>query len=72
MPEGYVSAREAATALGLSMDTLRRMARDGRIATIRDIRGWRQVPVSEIERLSGRPVRKRKQARTSARTGLGA
>lgn len=65
-----MSSREAALALGVSVDTVRRMGRDGRIVTVRDARNWRLVPVSEIERLSGRPVRKRQQTRTSARNHL--
>jgi excisionase family DNA binding protein len=58
LPEGFVSSREAALALGVSVDTVRRMKRDGRIVAVRDARNWRLVPVSEIEPLSGRPVRK--------------
>lgn len=53
-----MSSREAALALGVSVDTVRRMKRDGRIVAVRDARNWRLVPVSEIEPLSGRPVRK--------------
>lgn len=48
---------EAAKALGVSADTLRRWDRDGRLRTVRDGRNRRLVPVEEVERLSGRPHR---------------
>ena len=44
-------AREAAQLLGVSLDTLRRWDRDGRIRTERDDRNRRVVPSAEIERL---------------------
>jgi molybdopterin-binding protein len=50
---------EAATALGVSVDTLRRWDRAGRMTTTRDARNRRLVPASEVERLSGRPPRHR-------------
>jgi molybdopterin-binding protein len=46
-----ISAREAAQRLGISLDTLRRWDRDGRIQTERDERNRRLVSASEIERL---------------------
>ena len=49
--EQHYSASEAARALGLSLDTLRRWDRDGRIRTERDAAIRRLVPRSEIERL---------------------
>lgn len=49
-PELY-SASEAARALGISLDTLRRWDRGGRIATERDAANRRMVPASEVERL---------------------
>jgi molybdopterin-binding protein len=49
------SASEAARALGISLDTLRRWDRDGRIRTERDSANRRLVPASEIERLRGKP-----------------
>lgn len=52
-----LSLGEAATALGVSMDTLRRWDRAGRLATTRDAANRRRVPVSEVERLSGQPKR---------------
>ena len=44
-------AGEAARRLGISLDTLRRWDRDGRIRTERDARNRRLVPAEEIERL---------------------
>lgn len=58
---------EAAKALGVSVDTLRRWDRTGRIRTKRDARNRRLVPASEVRRLSGRPERHRTGARGSAR-----
>jgi molybdopterin-binding protein len=49
---------EAAKALGVSVDTLRRWEREGRITTSRDHGNRRRVPMAEIRRLGGRePVR---------------
>jgi molybdopterin-binding protein len=50
MPRQY-TAREAAQRLGISLDTLRRWDRSGRIRTERDERNRRVVPASEVERL---------------------
>lgn len=47
------TAAEAARALGISLDTLRRWDRAGRIRTQRDASNRRIVPVAEIERLKG-------------------
>lgn len=47
------TAREAAQALGISLDTLRRWDRDGRIRTTRDQANRRVVSAKEIERLRG-------------------
>ena len=55
MPRKALSASEAARALGISLDTLRRWDRQGRIRTRRDDRNRRIVPASEVERLRGRP-----------------
>jgi molybdopterin-binding protein len=53
-----VPVGEAARALGISVDTLRRWEREGKITTLRDHGNRRIVPVSEIRRLGGRePVR---------------
>jgi molybdopterin-binding protein len=48
---------EAARALGVSADTLRRWDRDGKLRTVRDGRNRRLVPVSEVSRLSRHPRR---------------
>ena len=48
---------EAARALGVSPDTLRRWDRAGKLRTTRDARNRRLVPAAEIERLSAHPRR---------------
>ena len=48
---------EAARALGVSADTLRRWDRAGRLETVRDERNRRLVPRAEVERLRERPER---------------
>jgi molybdopterin-binding protein len=48
-----LTAAEAARALGISLDTLRRWDRTGRIRTRRDAANRRIVPASEVERLKG-------------------
>lgn len=55
MPKQVYSASEAARALGISLDTLRRWDKSGRIRTKRDKANKRVVPASEIERLQGGP-----------------
>lgn len=45
------SASEAASALGISLDTLRRWDKAGRIKVQRDAANRRVVPAAEIERL---------------------
>jgi molybdopterin-binding protein len=47
------TAREAADALGISLDTLRRWDRDGRIRTRRDKANRRVVTAREVTRLRG-------------------
>ncbi|HEX2503913.1 MAG TPA: TOBE domain-containing protein [Miltoncostaeaceae bacterium] len=49
-----VPAGEAAQVLGISLDTLRRWDRQGRIRVRRDHANRRLVPASEIDRLRGR------------------
>jgi molybdopterin-binding protein len=49
-----LTASEAARALGISLDTLRRWDRAGRIRTQRDKANRRLVPTSEVTRLRGR------------------
>jgi len=62
-----LSLGEAATALGVSVDTLRRWDRAGRIETIRDDRNRRRVPASEVARLERRPHRHQTGSSQSAR-----
>lgn len=57
--ESDLSLGEAARQLGVSVDTLRRWDRDGKLRTERDANGRRRVPVSEVERLRGSPERHR-------------
>ena len=47
------TAVEAARALGISVDTLRRWDRDGKIRVERDAANRRLVPGAEVERLRG-------------------
>jgi molybdopterin-binding protein len=54
VPESTYTASEAARALGISLDTLRRWDRQGRIRVRRDAANRRVVPAREIERLRGR------------------
>jgi molybdopterin-binding protein len=53
MPKQTYTATEAARELGISVDTLRRWDREGRIRTERDPSNRRRVPLEEIERLRG-------------------
>ena len=48
---------EAARAIGVSADTLRRWDRAGKLRTVRDERNRRLVPPAEVERLTQRPRR---------------
>ncbi len=51
MARDTYTASEAAQRLGISLDTLRRWDRDGRITVQRDARNRRVVPVGEVDRL---------------------
>jgi molybdopterin-binding protein len=62
-----VSLGEAAKALGVSVDTLRRWDRAGKLKTARDERNRRRVPAREIERLRESPERHRTGDQFSAR-----
>jgi molybdopterin-binding protein len=55
MPREFYSASEAAKTLGISVDTLRRWDRQGRILTHRDSGNRRVVAAAEIDRLRGDP-----------------
>src|ERR1700677_2453957 len=62
-----LSLGEAAAAIGVSVDTLRRWDRSGKLRTHRDDRNRRRVPASEVQRLASRPQRHRTGTRGSAR-----
>jgi molybdopterin-binding protein len=62
-----LSLGDAAKAVGVSVDTLRRWDRAGKLATVRDERNRRRVPRSEVERLTSRPARHAAGDRLSAR-----
>jgi molybdopterin-binding protein len=53
MPKQSLSGVEAARALGISVDTLRRWDRDGKITVERDAANRRVVAAAEVERLRG-------------------
>jgi molybdopterin-binding protein len=58
---------EAARALGVSADTLRRWDREGKLRVTRDKRNHRRVPIAEVERLRGSPPRHATGDKRSAR-----
>jgi molybdopterin-binding protein len=58
---------DAARAIGVSPDTLRRWERAGKLRTTRDGANRRRVPRREVERLSRRPSRHRTGDALSAR-----
>jgi molybdopterin-binding protein len=62
-----LSLGEAARAIGVSPDTLRRWDRSGKLRTARDERNRRLVPVSEVRRLTSRPRRSPTRHPLSAR-----
>jgi molybdopterin-binding protein len=65
-----LSLGEAAAAVGVSVDTLRRWDRAGKIKTHRDSRGRRRVTAAEVRRVAARPQRHRTGAAGSARNRL--
>jgi molybdopterin-binding protein len=62
-----LSLGEAAKALGVSPDTVRRWDAAGKIETVRDAANRRRVPATEVARLAGRPIRHRAGDELSAR-----
>ncbi len=62
-----VALGEAAKAIGVSIDTLRRWDSAGKLKTIRDRNGRRRVPAAELERLRPHPERQRTGDTFSAR-----
>jgi len=67
MTAGELSLGEAARAIGVSADTLRRWERAGKLRTSRDSANRRRVPAEEVERLSGHPSRHQAGDTLSAR-----
>ena len=67
MAKELYTASEAAQALGISLDTLRRWDRDGRIATQRDRGNRRVVAAEEIARLRGDDATQHMSARNRFR-----
>ena len=58
---------EAAREIGVSVDTLRRWERAGKVRAVRDERNRRRIPRREVERLSRRPRRQAAGDALSAR-----
>ena len=69
MPD--VGLTEAARELGVSVDTLRRWDRAGKLRTHRDEHNRRRIARAELERLRGRPRRPPSGSTLSARNRLG-
>jgi molybdopterin-binding protein len=67
MEKPAVPLGEAARAIGVSVDTLRRWDRAGKLRTVRDERNRRLVPAVELRRLAARPRRHRTEDGLSAR-----
>src|SRR4051812_15769726 len=65
--EDRLTLGEAARAIGVSADTLRRWERAGKLRTSRDAANRRLVSRKEVERVSKRPDRHRSGDRLSAR-----
>jgi len=61
---------DAAKAIGVSVDTLRRWDAAGKLRTQRDSRNHRVVAVSEVTRLAGAPQRHRTGTQSSARNRM--
>jgi molybdopterin-binding protein len=62
-----LSMGEAAKALSVSVDTLRRWDKSGKLTTTRDERNRRVVPASEVTRLRKQPARHETGTNFSAR-----
>lgn len=67
MPRRDYTAAEAARALGVSLDTLRRWDKSGRIEVGRDAANRRVVAAAEVERLRGTAGAKELSARNRFR-----
>ena len=67
MPKQLYSASEAASALGISLDTLRRWDKAGRLKVKRDAGNRRVVEAAEIDRVRGDAARSHLSARNRFR-----
>jgi molybdopterin-binding protein len=67
---GHLTLGEAAKAIGVSADTLRRWDRSGKLHTRRDARNRRIVSAAEVRRLTQRPARHPTGSQSSARNRL--
>ena len=70
MAKEFYSASEAAKTLGISVDTLRRWDRQGRITAERDSGNRRVIAASEIDRLQGERGRDHLSARNRFRATI--
>jgi molybdopterin-binding protein len=68
--EAHLTLGEAATAIGVSADTLRRWDRSGKLVTFRDDRNRRMVSASEVRRLTRKPHRHETGRKLSARNRM--
>jgi molybdopterin-binding protein len=68
--EANLTLGEAATAIGVSADTLRRWDRAGKLTTFRDDRNRRMVSASEVRRLTRKPHRHETGRKLSARNRM--
>jgi molybdopterin-binding protein len=66
-PKASLSLADAAHEIGVSVDTLRRWDRAGKLKVVRDERNRRRVPRAEVVRLAARPRRHRAGGTLSAR-----
>ncbi|MEI7759532.1 MAG: TOBE domain-containing protein [Thermoleophilia bacterium] len=67
MPMRFMSAGQASRMLGISLDTLRRWDREGKIEVARDAANRRVVSLEEVERLRGVEGRQELSARNRFR-----
>jgi molybdopterin-binding protein len=67
MPRQSYTVAEAARALGVSIDTIRRWDRAGKLRVERDSANRRTVPAAEVERLRGGSGHERLSARNHFR-----
>src|SRR5436190_7301953 len=65
--DGTIGIGQAARALGVSPDTLRRWERQGKLRATRDAANRRRIPSTEVARLATRPRRHRTGVGSSPR-----